>query len=69
VNVINLAASFPARFTLRAKSAAALPLRFWREVGARPEVRSFAERAGRGTHRLPGTSGVAIDKTGKRSLH
>jgi len=30
---------------------AALPLRFWREVGA-PEARSFAERAGHGTHRL-----------------
>jgi len=32
MNAINIAASFPARATLRAKSAAALPLRFWREV-------------------------------------
>jgi len=32
MNVINLVASFSARSTLRAKSAAALPLRFWREI-------------------------------------
>jgi len=51
-NAINMAGlRFPRDLALRAKSAAALPLRFWREVGA-PEARSFAERAGHGTHRL-----------------
>jgi len=69
------ASSFPAavyftrqkRRLRRRRVAASFLARNWCEVGT-PEIRSFAERAEHGTHRLR-TSGVATVKIGKRNLN